>query len=99
MLEVLAKGKRTRTKRMRPLTRICQLCLKFTHCTVDCWVQEKNKDYPPRNWKDTFAEARNDLATINEAIVKDTLRKTPKGLHLRQGNCQNDYAVEEGQVD
>ena len=41
VLEV-AKGKRTKTT--RPLTRFCQLCLKFNHHTVDCWVQEKNKE-------------------------------------------------------
>jgi len=38
-------GKRTKTT--KPLTRFCQLCLKFSHRTVDCWVQEKNKEYCP----------------------------------------------------
>jgi len=61
---------------------------KFTHHTINCWAQEKNREYCPRNWKDTHAE---DLATIDEAIVEDTMRRTTK-----QGNWQNDYVEEEG---
>ncbi len=40
-----AMGKRSKT---RPLTTFCQLCLKYSHCTVDCWVQEKNKEHRPQ---------------------------------------------------
>ena len=65
----VAKGKRTKTT--RPLTRFFQLCLKFSQRTIHCWVQEKNKEYHPRNWKwkDTHAE---DLTTVDKAIVEDT---------------------------
>jgi hypothetical protein len=45
-----AKGKRTKA---RPLTRFCQLCWKYNHCTIDCWVQEKNKEHRPATWKPT----------------------------------------------
>jgi hypothetical protein len=41
-----AKGKRSKA---RPLTRFCQLCLQFGHRTVDCWVQENNKEHRPQN--------------------------------------------------
>ena len=86
MLEV-AKGKRT--KMTRPLMRCCQLCLKFSHRTINCWVQEKNKEYRPKNWKwkDTHVE---DLATIDKRIVEDT--STTKELPLGQGNGEEGIA-------
>jgi hypothetical protein len=41
-----ATGKRSKA---RPLTRFCQLCLQYSHRTVDCWVQEKNKEHYSQN--------------------------------------------------
>ncbi len=43
---VLEQATRKRSK-PRPLTRFCQLCLKYSHHTVVCWVQETNKDHRP----------------------------------------------------
>ncbi len=68
-----ATGKRSKA---RPLTTFCQLCLKYSHCTIDCWVQEKNKEHRPMNWKDTRNEANNDWTATNDALVDDTLRRT-----------------------
>ena len=62
---------------MRPLTRSCQLCLTFTHHTVNCWVQEKNKEYRSQNWKDTRAE---ELATIDKAKGGGHVEEDHQGL-------------------
>ncbi len=91
-----AKGKRGKA---RPLTRFCQLCLQYSHCTVDCWVQEKNKEHRPQNWKDTCKEANNDLRAIEAALVDDTLRRTAETLPLAPGHWQNDLVGEEGKTD
>ena len=92
-----AKGKRSKA---RPLTRFCQLCWKYNHRTIDCWVQDKNKKHHPKNWKPTHEEeANNDLTSIKAVIVEDTLRRTAKGLPLGPGVWQNDIVVEEGKAD
>jgi hypothetical protein len=91
-----AKGKRSKA---RPLTRFCQLCWKYNHRTIDCWVQDKNKEHRPKNWKPTCKEeANNDLTYIEAAIVEDTLRRTAKGLPLGPGVWQNDLVGEEGRA-
>jgi hypothetical protein len=87
-----ATGKR---RKARPLTRFCQLCLKYSHCTDDCWVQEKNKEHCPLNWKGTCNEANNDWTATNAALVDDTLRRTADTLPL----AQNDVIVEVGTAD
>jgi hypothetical protein len=91
-----ATGKRAKP---RPLTRFRQLCLKYSHRTVDCWVQEKNKEHRPLNWKDTHEEANNDSTAIKVALVDDTLRMTADTLPLAPGHRQNDILVEEGKAD
>jgi hypothetical protein len=91
-----AMGKRSKP---RPLTRFCQLCLQYSHRTVDCWVLEKNKEHRPLNWKDTCEEANNDSMTIKVALVDDTLRRTADTLPLAPGHWQNDIVVEEGTAD
>ncbi len=91
-----ATGKRSKP---RPLTRFCQLCLQYSHRTVDCWVQEKNKGHHPLNWKDAHEEANNDLTAIKAALVDDTLRRTADTLPFAPGHWQNDIVVEEGKAD
>ncbi len=91
-----ATGKRSKA---RPLTRFCQLCLKYSHRTVDCWVQEKNKEHHPLKWKDTHKEANNDSTAIKAAMVDDILRRTADTLPLAPGHWQNDFVVEEGKAD
>jgi hypothetical protein len=70
-----------------------------SHCTADCWVQEKNKEHRPRNWKDTREEANNDLTAIKAALGDDTLRRTADTLPLAPGNWQNNIVEEEGKAD
>jgi hypothetical protein len=87
-----ATGKRSKA---RPLTKFCQLYLKYSHQTVDCRVQENNKEHRPLNWKDTRNEANNDWTANNAALVDDTLRMTADTLPL----AQNDVVVEVGNAD
>jgi hypothetical protein len=83
-----AKGKRPKA---RPLSRFCQLCWKYNHCTIDCWVQEKNKEHHTATWKPTCKEeADNDLKNIEAAIVEATLRWTAEVLPLTPGKWSND---------
>jgi hypothetical protein len=91
-----ATGKRSKA---RPLTRFCQLCLQYSHHTVDCWMQEKNKEHHPWNWKDTPEEANNDLMAIKVALMDDTLRRTADTLPLAPGHWQNDIVGDEGKAD
>jgi hypothetical protein len=91
-----AMGKRSKA---RPLTRICQLCLQYSHRTVDCWVQEENKKHHPRNRKYTCKEANNDSKAIKAVLVDDTLRRTADTLPLAPGHWQNDILVEEGKAN
>jgi hypothetical protein len=88
-----AKGKRTKA---RLLTRFCQLCWKYNHRTIDCWVQEKNKEHRPATWKPTCEEeADNDLMNIEAATVEATLRRTAEVLPLAPGEWQNDNKGED----
>jgi hypothetical protein len=87
-----ATGERSKA---RPLTTFCQLCLKYSCRTVDCWVQEKNKEHHPLNWKDTRDEANNDSTATNAALVDDTLKRTADTLPL----AQNNVVAEEGKAD
>jgi hypothetical protein len=95
---VLEQATRKRSK-ARPLTRFSQLCLQYSHCTVDYWVQEKSKEHRPRNWKDSREEANNDSTAIKAALVDGTLRRTADTLPLAPGHWQNDIVVEEGKAD
>ncbi len=96
---ILEQAKRKRSK-ARPLTRFCQLCWKYNHRTIECWVQDKNKEHRPKNWKPTCKEeANNDLMNIKAAIVENTLRRTAEGLPLRPGILQNNLVGEEGWAD
>jgi hypothetical protein len=38
------------------LTRFCQICRGFSHRTIDCWLQEKNKQHRPQAWKGQLAQ-------------------------------------------
>jgi len=37
------------------LTKFCQNCRGFSHRTIDCWLQEKNKEHRPQAWKGQLA--------------------------------------------
>jgi hypothetical protein len=73
------------------------MCWKYNHRTIDCWVQDKNKEHHPKSLKPICnEEANNDLTNIKAAIVEDTLRRTAKVLPLGPGIWQNDLVGEEG---
>ena len=42
-----AQGKKKKTK---PLTRFCQICRGFSHQTIDCWQQERNRKHRTKEW-------------------------------------------------
>ena len=54
-----AQGKK---KKMKPLTRFCQICRGFSHQTIDCWHQEKNRQHRPKAWT-------TERAAIEEAMI------------------------------
>jgi hypothetical protein len=37
-------------KKPKPLTRFCQICKGFSHQTINCWHQEKNRQHRPKAW-------------------------------------------------
>ncbi len=43
----ISEGKK---KKPKPLTRFCQICRGFSHQTIDCWHQEKNRQHRPKAW-------------------------------------------------
>jgi hypothetical protein len=66
-----SKGKRKRSalkkaqgkkKKMKPLTRFCQICRGFSHRTIDCWHQERNRKHSTKEW---IAKR----AAIEEALI------------------------------
>jgi hypothetical protein len=85
VLEV-AKGKRTKT--MRPLTRFCQLCLKFSQRTIHCWVQEKNKEYHPRNGSGRTLMQRISLPSTKQLWrTRQPLRNYPLDTVMGRRGC------------
>ena len=89
----LAKGKRKlsaleiaqgRKRKPKYLTRFCQICRRFSHRTIDCWLQEKNKEHRPKAWKGQLAqeiiEAAAEEATVEEARITQRGRRRNSGL-------------------
>ena len=55
----LSKGKRKLSaleklqgnkKKMKLLKRFCQICREFSHRTIDCWYQERNRQHCTKEW-------------------------------------------------
>ncbi len=89
VLEV-TKGKRTKTT--RPLTSTVPEVHSPHHQLLGAGEEEE----VPAQKLDGPCNAGNDLATIDKAVVEDTLRRTAEGLPLGKGKWQNDYVEEEG---
>ena len=49
-------------KKPKPLTRFCQICRGFSHQTIDCWHQERNRQHRTKEW---IAKG----AAIEEAMI------------------------------
>ena len=61
----IAQGNKRKPKQ---LTRFCQICRGFSHRTIDCWLQEKNKEHRPQAWKGQLAQEMNEA--LEEAEVE-----------------------------
>ena len=66
----IAQGKK---KKPRPLTRFCQICRGFSHQTIDCWYQEKNKHHRPMTW------------TMEQAMIEDAMIQSADPLPIWAG--------------
>ncbi len=54
------------------LTRFCQICRGFSHRAINCWFQEKNKEYRPKAWKGQLAQEMHE--ELEEAEVEEARR-------------------------
>jgi hypothetical protein len=104
-----AKGKRKLSalktaqgmkRKPKHLTRFCQICRGFSHRTIDCWLQEKNKEHCPQAWKGQLAQEMN--KALEEAEVEVARRiladPLPVGAGDWQGWCDGN-GDEEGTAD
>ena len=66
----IAQGKK---KKPKPLTRFCQICWGFSHQTIDCWHQEKNRHHRPKTW------------TMEQAAIEDAMIKSADRLPIWAG--------------
>jgi len=53
------------------LTRFCQICRGFRHRTINCWLQEKNKEHRPKAWKGQLAQEI--IKAAEEAAVEEAM--------------------------
>jgi hypothetical protein len=53
------------------LTRFCQICRGFSHRTIDCWLQERNKKHRPQAWKGQLAQEMIEEEAVEEAVVEE----------------------------
>jgi len=72
-----AKGKRKLSaletaqgmkRKPKYLTKFCQICRGFSHRTIDCWLQEKNKEHRPQAWKGQLAQEMIMIQAAKEAV-------------------------------
>ena len=68
------------------LTRFCQICRGFSHRTIDCWLQEKNKQHRPQAWKGQLAQEMNEA--LEEAEVEVARRISADPLPVGAGDWQ-----------
>ncbi len=68
------------------LTRFCQNCRGFSHQTIDCWLQEKNKEHHPQAWKGKLAHEI--IKPAEEAVVEEAMRISADPLPVEAGNWQ-----------
>jgi hypothetical protein len=77
----IAQGKK---KKPKPLTRFCQICRGFSHQTIDCWHQEKNRHHRSKTW------------TMEQAAIEDAMIKSADPLPIWAGQqWQGSVAVDE----
>ena len=54
------------------LTRFCQICRGFSHQTINCWLQEKNKEHRPKAWKGQIAQEI--IEAAEEVAVEEAMK-------------------------
>ncbi len=64
-LSALVEISQGKKKKLKPLTRFCQICRRFSHQTIDCWHQEKNRQHRPKAWT-------TERVAIEEAMIIST---------------------------
>ena len=103
-----AKGKRKLStikivqgmkRKPKYLTRFCQICRGFSHGTIDCWLQEKNKEHRPQAWKGQLAQEI--IEAAEEAAVEEAMRISADPLPIGAGDWQGceGNGDEEGTAD
>ncbi len=63
------------TKKLKLMTKFCQLCHKSSHLTKDCWELEKNEDKRPEEWKsslDNLQDAWDMLGSGGDAPLQES---------------------------
>jgi hypothetical protein len=66
------------------LTKFCQICRGFSHRTIDCWLQEKNKEHHPQAWKGQLAQEM--IEAADEATVEKAMRILEDPLPVGAGD-------------
>jgi hypothetical protein len=79
------------------LTRFCQICRGFSHRTIDCWLQERNKQHRPQAWKGQLAQEMIEEEAAEDAVVEEAMRILEEGE--RNGDEGGTADEEEGTVD
>ena len=54
------------------LTKFCHICREFSHRTIDCWLQVKNKEHRPQAWKDQLVQ---EMIKAAEETVEEAMRR------------------------
>ncbi len=90
----IAQGNKRKPKH---LTRFCQICRGFSHQTIDCWHQEKNKEHRPKAWKGKHAQENIEAAV--EAAVEEAMRISVDPLPIGPGNGQGGEANGEEEME
>jgi len=89
----LAKGKRKLSaleiaqgmkRKPKYLTTFCQICRGFSHRTINCWLQEKNKEHRPQAWKGQFVQEI--IKAAEEVAVEEAMRISADPLPVGTGN-------------
>ena len=68
------------------LTRFCQIYRGFSDQTIDCWLQEKNKEHCPQAWKGQLAQEI--IEAAEEAAVEEAMRISADPLPVGAGDWQ-----------
>jgi hypothetical protein len=90
----IAQGNKRKPKH---LTRFCQICTVFSHRTINCWHQEKNKKHRPKAWKGKHAQEN--IKAAVEAAVEEAMRILVDPLPIGPGNWQGGKANGEEEME